>query len=481
MRRDSRQGSLARVLAAGIVVRGLCLAASPARAQDTTGANTTRQTPPPGGPPRNFALPPRQNLQLDNGMQVTLVHYGLVPKVNVLLVLRSGNVDEAADQIWLADLTGQMLKEGTTTRSATQIAEQAAGMGGSVDVSVSPDQTFISGEALSEFGPRMIALLGDVVEHPAFPASQLARHRADLQRQLSIQTSQPQATTAAEFNKLLYPDHPYGRWFPTNAMLGSYTMDQVRGFYQQQYGAGRAHLYVVGVFDGDSVQQAVRTAFSGWAPGPAAVGNVPKPVTERRIILIDRPGAPQSTIYLGLPVADPSSPDYMALVVTNALLGGAFSSRITADIREAKGYTYSPFSTIATRYHTAYWAEVADVTTADTGPAIGEIFKQVDSLRAAPPSPQELAGTQNYLAGIFVLRNSSRQGIIGQLAFMQLHGLGDDYLTQYVDHVHAVTPEQVQEMAKKYLDPQQMLLVVTGDRTKILKQLQAFGPVRAAP
>lgn len=472
--------ALALVLACALAVASAGPGAAPLRAQQPADT-TARQTPPEGGPPRDFALPPRQSFKLDNGMQVTLVPWGLVPKVTIELVLRSGNIDESADQVWLADLTGGMLKEGTTTRTATQIAQDAAGMGGGVNVSVGTDLTYVAGEALSEFGPGMVALLADVARHPTFPAGQLQRHKADLLRRLSIQKTRPQALTAAEFTRLMYPDHPYGRMFPTAAMLQGYTLEQVRDFYQANYGAARAHLYVSGRFDADAMGAAIRQAFGDWRAGSPPVDKPTKPATGQRIVLIDRPGAPQSTIYVGLAVADPSSPDYLPLTVTNALLGGSFASRITSDIREEKGYTYSPFSMIAAQYRTAYWAEVADVTTADTGPALREIFKQVDSLRALPPGAQELEGIQNYLAGIFVLRNSNRRGIIGQLAFMDLHGLGDDYLTRYVEHVHAVTPDQVRTMTDRYLQPKQMLLVVTGDRAKILSQLQAFGPVTAAP
>ena len=135
----------------------------------------------------------------------------------------------------------------------------------------------------------------------------------------------------------------------------------------------------------------------------------------------------QSTIYLGLPVVDPSHPDYVALRVTDAILGGSFGSRITSNIREQKGYTYSPFSTINPFLKNAYWAEIADVTTNVTGPSLKEIFLEIDRLQSEPPSTQELQSIQKYLAGIFVLQNSSRNGIINQLQFTELHGLGEAY------------------------------------------------------
>ena len=167
--------------------------------------------------------------------------------------------------------------------------------------------------------------------------------------------------------------------------------------------------------------------------------------------MIDRPGAQQSTIYLGLPVIAPGHNDYIAFQVMNSLLGGSFGSRITANIREAKGYTYSPFSQHSSRYRDAYWVQVADVTTAVTGPSLKEIFYEIERLQKEPPTEDELQGIKNYLAGIFVLQNSSRQGVIGQLAFLDLHGLDESYLTTYVQKVFAVTPKDVQRIAQTYL------------------------------
>ena len=184
--------------------------------------------------------------------------------------------------------------------------------------------------------------------------------------------------------------------------------------------------------------------------------------------------AAQSTIYVGLPTIDPSNADYIPLQVMNTLLGGSFGSRITANIREAKGYTYSPLGTLSARYKDAYWAEIADVTTAVTGPSIKEILYEVDRLRKEAPSAAELQGMKDYMAGIFVLRNSSRQGIISQLAYIDLHQLGDDYLSKYVQNVYAVTPEQVQQMAQKYLDSSKMTIVVVGDKSKIADQLTPY-------
>jgi predicted Zn-dependent peptidase len=193
------------------------------------------------------------------------------------------------------------------------------------------------------------------------------------------------------------------------------------------------------------------------------------------IHIVDRPKAVQSTIYMGLPVADPSRPDYVAMLVTNSLLGGSFGSRITTNIRERKGYTYSPVSTVSSRYRDAYWAEVADVTTNVTGASLKEILHEIDSLRTVPPSAEELRGIQNYLAGTFVLQNSSRMGIISVLQMLDLHGLGDDYLTEFVRRVYAVTPADVQRIARTHLAPERMTIVVVGDREVITEQLKPFG------
>jgi predicted Zn-dependent peptidase len=179
---------------------------------------------------------------------------------------------------------------------------------------------------------------------------------------------------------------------------------------------------------------------------------------------------------MGNPVVPPKNPDYLPLLVTNALLGGYFSSRVTANIREEKGYTYSPFSTISPRLGTAYFAQVADVTTAVTGPSLKEIFFEIDRLQETPPTADELQSVKNYLAGTFVLQNSSRAGIINQLASLDLHGLQENYLRTYVQRIQALTPVDIQQMAKQYLRDQDMTIVIVGDRAVIQEQIRPFGP-----
>ena len=148
---------------------------------------------------------------------------------------------------------------------------------------------------------------------------------------------------------------------------------------------------------------------------------------------------------------------------TNTLLGGSFASRITSNIREQKGYTYSPSGSVSNFYRVAQWMEAADVTSADTAAALTEIYKEVDRLRNEPPTAEELAGFQRYMAGLFVIRNSSPNGVLSQVAFLDLHGLPDSFLTNYVQNVYAVSPAQVSAMAKKWIDPSKMTLVVVGD------------------
>lgn len=437
-------------------------------------AQNGKQSPPPGGPPKPFRLPHIEKFTLPNGLQVTMVPYGSIPKVAISVAVRAGNLNESAQQTWLADLTGQLMKEGTTSKTSEQVAEQAASMGGSIDVNVGADVTHLDSDVLSEFGPQAVALLADVVQHPLLPESEVARLKQDQLRRLSIAKTQPGQLARERFVQALYPNHPYGRMLSTDAIINSFNLDAVKKFYSDNFGAQRTHVYVAGKFDPAAVKAAITKSFSDWAKGPAPLIDVPKPVGKHELDIIDRPGAAQSTLYIGLPTIDPSQPDYIPLQVMNALLGGSFGSRITANIREAKGYTYSPRSQVSARYRDAYWVQVADVTTQFTGPSIKEILYEIDRLSKEPPSAPELEGIKNYLAGVFVLNNSSRDGLINQLQYIDLHQLGDDYLDTYVQKVFAVTPEQVQSMAAKYVVPDKLTMVVVGDKSKVSDQVAQY-------
>ncbi|MCP5092458.1 MAG: insulinase family protein, partial [Gammaproteobacteria bacterium] len=208
--------------------------------------------------------------------------------------------------------------------------------------------------------------------------------------------------------------------------------------------------------------------------------DIPQTATGRVALdVVDRPGASQSNVFLGLPTVSPGHDDWIGLQMTNTLLGGYFSSRITANIREDKGYTYSPRSTLSTRYGDAYWAQIAAVTSEVTGPALQEIVYEIDKLQENPPPAEELDGVKNYAAGVFVLQNSTRGGIIGVLNYLDLHELPDTYLTDYVSNVFAITPEQVSKMAQIYLKEDDMTLAIVGDRGQISEQVAPFMEVAA--
>lgn len=468
MNRKTDAGSRRRTL--GFLL--LLAAALPAFAE--------KQPPPVPGKPKDFQVPKPRKLTLDNGMGVTFVPYGTVPKVSLRLAVRTGSIDEGAGQVWLANLTGDMLSQGTATRTASQIAQQAGDMGGEMNVNTTEDRTDVGIDVLSEFGPEAVKLLADVARSPKFPESELARLKGDRVRRLSIAKSTPQAIVTEKFRALLYGDHPYGRLFPTPEMIQGYSIDQVRGFYDANFGAARSRLYVVGRFDAAAMEKAIRAAFTDWKKGSPPSARAPKPKSERRVEILDRPGAVQSTIYLGMPTVDPSSADFLGLTVTDAILGGSFSSRITSNIREQKGYTYSPSSQLSSRFRDAYWVEIADVTTKDTGASLKEIFAEIDKLQAESPSQTEVRGIENYLAGVFVLRNSSRPGIIQLLEYMDLHGLPEDYLNTYVQKVYAVTPADVQRIAAKYIQDDRATIVVAGDQKTIAEQLAPYGQAPAA-
>jgi predicted Zn-dependent peptidase len=451
-----------------LVIAGSVLEIAPAMAQ--------KQAPPEGGPAKAFTVPANETYTLPNGLKVTLVPYGIIPKAAISLAVDAGEINEGSGRTGVAGLTTDLMKEGTEKQTAQQVAEAAARMGSTLEIHAGQDQTKLGIDVLQEFAPEAVKLLADVAQHPRLPQSEIDRLKNDAMRQIALQNSQPQTIAVVRFRKILYGDHPYSIVVPTEDDIKKLTIQDVKDFYAGNFGAQRAHLYVAGKFDAAAVKKAVAESFSGWSKGAARVENVPVLKAQHLLDVTDRPGAPQSTLLVGLPVPPATSPDTVSLIVTNALLGGSFNSRITANIREAKGYTYSPRSELSRRYHDGYWAESADVTTQFTGPSLKEIFFEVTRMQKEPVAEPELKGIQNYLSGIFVIQNSNRSALIGQLENVDFQGLGENYLKTYVFKINGVTPAVVQKMTQDYIKPEEMTIVVVGDKAKIADQLAEFQP-----
>ena len=454
----------------------LCLLAIAGSIVGIAPAVAQKQAPPEGGPPKAFTVPANETYTLPNGLKVTLVPYGIIPKAAISLAVDAGEINERSGRTGVASLTTDLMKEGTEKQTAQQVAEAAARMGSTLDIHAGKDQTQLGIDVLQEFAPDAVKLLADVAQHPRLPQSEIDRLKNDALRQIALQNSQPQTIAVVRFRKILYGDHPYAIVVPTEDDIKKLTVQDVKDFYAGNFGSQRAHLYVAGKFDAAAVKKAITESFSSWSKGAARMENVPVLKPQHVLDVTDRPGAPQSTLLVGLPVPPATNPDTVSLIVTNAILGGSFNSRITANIREAKGYTYSPRSELSRRYHDGYWAESADVTTQFTGPSLKEIFFEVTRMQKEPVTEPELKGIQNYLSGIFVIQNSNRSALIGQLENVDFQGLGENYLKTYVSKINAVTPAVVQKMTQDYIKPEEMTIVVVGDKAKIADQLTEFQP-----
>ncbi len=432
-----------------------------------------REAPPAPGTPRDIVLPAKSDETLPNGLHATYVPFGTVPKATVLIVLRTGEIDDGG-RTGLANLAAALLTEGAGARDAAELARRAADMGGAIDVEPRPDDMSFTLDVLAERAPEAIELLGDVLRRPRLPGGELPRLKADLTRQVALARSQAQSIAGERYAQLLWGTHPYGRTLPDDAAIAALTLADVQGFVAANFGAARAHVYVAGRFEHAAVAAAIARAFGDWPAGAPPTRNVPAGARARRVVLLDRPGAAQSTVMLGLPVGDPGAPDFMQLSVTNALLGGSLLSRLQRNLREDKGYTYDASSHLTPYVGTASWTLATDVNTPQTAAALAEAFREIERLRHEPPAADELARTQNYRAGIFLLGASSRGGVLAQLAYLDLHGLPLEWLTGYVRRIYAVTPSDVERVAARELDPAAMTLVVVGDRKRIERELRAL-------
>ena len=440
-------------------------------------ADTVFPPRPTLGALRPATLAPRRRETLRSGMRTALVQSGTVPLVALRLVVEVGSAHLQPGQVWLDRLLHDLLREGSATHDRAAFADALAAMGGSLDVDGDEHTTVLRTQVLAEHAAEAAGLLIGLARTPRLPAEEVPRLIADQQRWAEIATQEPQWRAHATFRAALYGRHPYASVLPLTEALAGFTAQDARTFWESHAGAGRSTLFGAGKFDAEAVLEAAARASEGWGT-PEVLPVPPAQASKTRVVrFVSRPGSEQTTLRVGVPVPPPEHGDYIALEVANALLGGSFNSRITQNIREQKGYTYSPTSQISTRPRDAYWVESADVTTPVTAPALDEILGEIDRLRSSGPPIEEVRGIANYVAGVFAIRGATLGGLLDHLEFLALHGLDDGYTAAYESRVRSVTPAEVWRIARDYLRPERLTIVAVGDPEAVRHDLDRFGTV----
>jgi zinc protease len=434
------------------------------------------QDRPAVGPERPFQLSPRIEKTLPNGLRVIVTRQGTIPKVSMTLTVLSGYSSDPADQTGLAALTADLIQEGTKTKNSRQIRREIFGMGGSLTAAASQDYTSVTARSLSEFAPQLMNMVADVALNPTFPEDELAIAKQQHLQGVMQQKASPQFLANRTFRRALFGDHPYARTSETEASLALLNRERLVAFHRDHYRPNNAFLLVVGAVDPNAMMAAAEKAFGGWTKGDVPpVTFAPPPALEgRRLFFVQRPNSIQSSIAIGNLAVKRSDPRWFELTVANTIYGGAFNSRIVRNIREEKGYTYSPQSALTGFADAGFYRFSGDVRNEVTGPTLTEVFKEIDLLRAAGSSGDELTGAKQYLRGNYATQVASQAGLAATLNNVYVFGLPKDYPEAFGAKISAVTPEQVKAAAATLLGSENSIIAVVGDWAKVKDQLAAY-------
>jgi predicted Zn-dependent peptidase len=434
---------------------------------------------PDPGPSRSFALPAIEKSRLANGLRVWTVRHTQIPVVSFILLIDCGASADPAGQDGLAALTADMLDEGSGDRSAIQMHQALALIGAQFDTDIGSDATAVSVTSLSRVAPRALGIVADIVARPALREFDFARVRQLRLHRLKQLKDSPAAVADRVFLKLLYGADPYGHSpIGSESTLSALSIDDVRAFHQREIGPASATLIAVGDCEHAANVRLAEDVFTGWtAPERSpTIPSAPAADTLVRLAVVPRPGAPQSELRIGHVAVERSSPDYHALSLANAILGGQFVSRVNLNLREDKGFTYGARTAFEFRRRRGPFVLQASVQSAATARAIEESLAEVAGIRGPRPVTQEelsfgiAALTRGYA------RNFETADQIGR-AVMQLalYDLPDDYYAQYVSRIEAVTRDDVSRVMAAHVDPARLTTVIVGDPSIFTDELPRLG------
>ncbi|MFI5250904.1 MAG: M16 family metallopeptidase [Bacteroidota bacterium] len=438
----------------------------------TLSADDLDRTKRPAGKPAPVVqLPAIQKAKLKNGLNVWLVELHKLPYVSFALQVQAGSDQEPVATPGLASLTASMLNEGTKTRDALKIADDLEKIGASVNSNANIDFSFITLGTLPRNLDPAIEIFCDVITHPAFSQKDLDRLRKQRLTQLIQQKDSPVAIANNSYSYILYSDqHPYGNnSIGTESSLKAFKPEDLKAFYDGYYRPNNATMIVVGDAKLDDITAKLEKGLADWQGGDVKLNSVPPPqlVDKMRVYLIDKPGAAQSEIRIGNPSLSRTTPDYFAVQLMNQMLGGQFTSRINLNLREKHGYTYGARSVFQMQKGVGPFTASSGVITEKTDSSVIEFLNELNAMHDKGLTADELEYAKKGMTGSFALSFETPAQVARALANIVTYNLPEDYYQKYLQNIESVKLDEVQNVAKKYLDTSKMAIVIVGDLSKI--------------
>ncbi len=469
-------------------MKSLLKLASPAivllAAQSAIGAQETfdRTRPPELGPPPKVSLPPIVTRQLANGLKLMIVEHHELPVADFVLLIGSGGTADPVGKMGVANLTAAMLREGTTTRRSLEIADQIAFLGIGLNTSSTWESATLSLHTPTAQLDSALALFADVALRPSFPANEFDRIRKTRLTDLLQLKDQGPAIANIAYPAIVYgKSHPYGaHLLGTEESVAGLSVADLQSYYSANFRPNNATLIVVGDVTPAQAEAKANQYFGGWQRGdvrPVVYTDPPKAGTTA-IYLIDKPGAAQSSFRIATVGVPRSTKDFFALTVMNTILGGSFTSRLNNNLRETKGYTYGARSLFDMRRSAGPFLASAEIVAAKTDSALIEFMKELNAIRQSVPA-EELSKAKRYLQLRLPAGFETTRQIANQLVPVAMYGLPLDYYNNYVQNIEAVTAADVERVARQYVNPGSLAVVIVGDRKSIEPTLKAVnvGPI----
>jgi zinc protease len=426
--------------------------------------------------PRPISIPTARETVLRNGLSLVVVEDKRLPLVSYRLAFRIGGAFDPPGLPGLTDLLAGLLPEGTTSKTSKEIADEVARMGASLSAGANSDYTIVAASALSHFNDPVLDLIAEVTLEPSFPENEVELAKQNTKESLRQQRAQPSFLATEMVSRVMFGDHPYAIVAPTPESIDRSTREEFVKFHRAKLVPNNAVFIVVGDVRYEEILNRVESLFSTWERGEDVVANFPAPPvrTTKTGYLVDRSGSAQSNIVIANSGITRTSPDYFPMMLMHTVLGANASSRLFMNLREEKGYTYGAYSNLDARRSAGTFRATAEVRTPVTGDSLKEFFYELNRIRDTQVSEKEISDAKAYLTGVFPIRLETQEGLTDQLVQINMLGLPNDYLEKYRDRVQAVTSEEIQRVATKYIRPDLAAVIVVGDGASVPDQMKPF-------